>query len=732
MLQRANRVVNNTFFIIIAIQFILVGSQSICKGSAVNGGESVILQAGEIEEKIGTKDHVLPHPRQIRWQERELTAFVHFTVNTFTDREWGDGGEKPTIFNPSELDVKQWVDVFKKAGMKMVIITAKHHDGFCLWPSKFTEHSVKNSPYRNGKGDIVGELAKACREAGLELGIYLSPWDRNHADYGTDEYLIYFRKQLRELLTEYGDIAEVWFDGANGGTGYYGGANENRKIDRRTYYDWPTTRAMVRQLQPNACMFSDAGPDCRWVGNENGFAGETCFSMLRCDEFYPGSPNYRQLTQGHIDGTHWVPAECDVSIRPGWFYHAAQDDRIKSLEHLLDIYYGSVGRNGQLLLNIPPDRRGLIHENDVKRLEEFRKVLDRTFDENFAAGTRVIASNTRGLKKMYGPSNLTDDSTETIWATDNGVTTAELVFDLGKKKTFNVIMVQEYIKKGQRIQKFEVEAWDGKRWKKIADETTIGYKRLLRIGDVTAAKVRLKITKATDCPILSNFGLYRMPVRLSEPGITRNRQGMVNIRCQSPGPAIRYTLDGTLPTMASNEYTTPFPLPKGGLVKARAFIAAAGEKSSIVQARFDVCKAKWKVVFVDDYVSGFEAEKAIDGNPSTMWHTKWQGDLKSHPHEIQVDLGETLELAGFTYAPRSDGNISGIVNRYDLYTSMDGRDWIKRVDSREFSNIKNNPVKQSVNFGQTIKAKFIRFVSLSEVAGDSWVSMSELGVITGK
>ena len=274
------------------------------------------VQQLEQEKIIGTKAHVLPHPRQIRWQERELTAFVHFTVNTFTDREWGDGAEKPSIFDPSELDVKQWVKTFKDSGMKMVIITAKHHDGFCLWPSKYTEHSVKNSPYKNGKGDVVGELEAACREAGLDFGVYLSPWDRNHADYAKAEYLSYFRSQLRELLTQYGDIAEVWFDGANGGTGYYGGANEDRRIDRKTYYDWPNTRAIVRKLQPMACMFSDAGPDCRWVGNERGFANETCWSMLRRDEFYPGCPNYKELTSGHKDGTHWVPVECDVSI-PG-------------------------------------------------------------------------------------------------------------------------------------------------------------------------------------------------------------------------------------------------------------------------------------------------------------------------------------------------------------------------------------------------------------------------------
>ena len=485
----------------IILLFILL--LSLCNGC--------LEQTSQIDEKIGTKNHVMPHPRQVRWQERELTAFVHFTVNTFTDKDWGDGTESPEVFNPSKLDVRQWVEVFKSAGMKMVIITAKHHDGFCLWPSEYTEHSVKNSPYKNGKGDVIGELAQACREAGLEIGIYLSPWDRNHADYGSGKYITYYRNQLKELLARYGDIAEVWFDGANGGTGYYGGANEHRTIDSKTYYDWPNTCAIVRRLQPDACMFSDAGPDCRWVGNEKGFADKTCWSMLRRDEFYPGRPNCTELTQGHPDGTHWVPAECDVSIRPEWFYHSSEDDKVKSLEHLLDIYYGSVGRNGLLLLNVPPDRRGLIHKNDIKRLREFRMVMDQTFDEDLAFGAKVTASNIRGHKKVYSPSNLTDSNKETFWATDNGVTTAELIFDLGRTKTFNVIMIQEYIKQGQRIGAFEVDAWDGTHWKKIASETTIGYKRLIRLSDTKTSEVRLRINKATDCPVLSNFALYRAP-----------------------------------------------------------------------------------------------------------------------------------------------------------------------------------------------------------------------------
>ncbi len=322
----------------------------------------------------------LPAERQLKWHDLEFYAFVHFNMNTFTDMEWGTGGESPELFNPTELDCRQWARVCKEAGMKGIILTAKHHDGFCLWPSEFTEHSVISSPWKEGKGDVVQELAEACKEYGLKLGLYLSPWDRNHAEYGTDAYLTYFRNQLTELMTNYGEVFEVWFDGANGGTGYYGGANEERRVDRETYYDWPNTRQIVRDLQPNAVMFSDAGPGVRWVGNEAGWAGETNWSILRRDEFYPGSPNYKDLTSGHEDGTHWVPAEVDVSIRPGWYYHQSEDHKVRSVKELVDIYYHSIGRNASFLLNFPVDRRGLIHENDVEQLMKMVEVIKRDME----------------------------------------------------------------------------------------------------------------------------------------------------------------------------------------------------------------------------------------------------------------------------------------------------------------------------------------------------------------
>ncbi|HYW81463.1 MAG TPA: alpha-L-fucosidase [Thermoguttaceae bacterium] len=455
----------------------------------------------------------LPTERHLRWHEMEYYGFIHFTVNTFTDKEWGYGDESPTIFNPTDLDPRQWAEVARKAGMKALIITAKHHDGFCLWPSKYTEHSVKNSPWKNGKGDVVGELAAACKANGLRLGVYLSPWDRNHPDYGTPKYIEYYRNQMQELLSNYGDVCEVWFDGANGGDGYYGGARETRRIDNRTYYDWPNTWKIVRQRQPMAVMFSDGGPDIRWVGNESGLGSETNWATIRRAEFAPGVADRKALANGQVDGTHWVPAEVDVSIRPGWFYHAAQDDQVKSLDHLLDIYYSSVGNGCNLLLNIPPDRRGRFHEIDCARLIKLREVLDATFKEDLAKGKQVVASNVRGDDPQFAAANVTDGDRNTYWAADNDVSTAQLTLDLAKPTAINHIRLQEPIRLGQRIEGFAVDAQVDGQWKTIAEGTTIGPRRILRTETVETDAVRLRITASRACPLLSTLELYRGPAK---------------------------------------------------------------------------------------------------------------------------------------------------------------------------------------------------------------------------
>lgn len=458
----------------------------------------------------------VPSMRQLMWQNMEFCGFVHFTVNTFTDKEWGYGDEPESVFNPTDFDAGEMVRIAKNAGMKGIVLTAKHHDGFCLWPSKLTEHSVKRSPWKNGGGDVVKEFADACALQGMKFGVYLSPWDRNNTSYGTPAYIDFYRGQLTELLTNYGNIFEVWFDGANGGGGFYGGARATRTIDRRTYYDWPGTWKLVRQLQDNAVMFSDVGPDLRWVGNENGVAGETCWSSYtpvgeHGDEPAPGYVRSELGEQGQPDGKYWLPAECDVSIRPGWFYHPAEDTLVKSPETLYNLYFESVGRNASLLLNVPPDRRGRFDDADIHALMGLRKLLDETFSHDLAKGARVEASNVRSNDPRFGASNVVDDDSSNYWATDDSITSGKLTLSFGEPKTFNVIMLQEYIPLGQRIGKFSVEISNGEGWKTVAGGTTIGHKRLLRIPALTATKVRLNILQSKPCPTLSRIGLFRSP-----------------------------------------------------------------------------------------------------------------------------------------------------------------------------------------------------------------------------
>jgi alpha-L-fucosidase len=401
----------------------------------------------------------VPSARQLRWHELEFYGFLHFTVNTFTDKEWGYGDESPAVFNPTDFDAEQIVSAAQAAGMRGLILTCKHHDGFCLWPSQYTEHSVKHSPWKNGRGDVVREISEACRRHGLKFGVYLSPWDRNHRDYAKPEYLGYFRNQLRELLTGYGPIFEIFFDGANGGDGYYGGARETRLIDRATYYDWPATWQLVRRLQPDACMFSDAGPDVRWVGNERGIAGETCWATSNIEDFIPGRADEGRLNRGDRPGTHWAPAEADVSIRPGWFYHAAEDDKVRSPENLVDIYFASVGRGASMLLNLPIDRRGRLPEKDVASLLEFRRLLDETFDRNLARGARISATNLRGNSHdaRFLPVNVLDGNRHTYWATGDQIKTPALTLDFGREITFNVVRLREYLPLGQRVEAFALD-----------------------------------------------------------------------------------------------------------------------------------------------------------------------------------------------------------------------------------------------------------------------------------
>ncbi len=434
----------------------------------------------------------IPTRSQLAWQKLEYYAFIHFGMNTFTGHEWGEGRALADEFNPTAFDARQWARVVKDAGMKGIIITAKHHDGFCLWPSATTEYSVKNSKWGDGKGDVLKELSAAAREYGLKFGVYISPWDRNHPLYGTPKYNQIYKQQWRELLTNYGPVFESWLDGAN----------DNKK---RMVYDFGGFFSTIKRVQPDTIIFSDAGPDIRWVGNERGIAGETNWSTRDNEGSFPGFADEKALNVGDENGTSWIPAECDVSIRPGWFYHAEEDTKLKSVDQLMNIWLGSVGRNCNLLLNIGVDRRGLVNENDIARLMEFKVAREKAFAANLAKG-KITASNSRG--NMFGAANVLDDSFDTYWTTADGVKNASLTLDLVRQTDIDTVVLQENIALGQRIKAFAVQSWNGAEFATVSKATTIGYKRILRFNRTRTDKIRIVIEDAKASPVISTVRLY--------------------------------------------------------------------------------------------------------------------------------------------------------------------------------------------------------------------------------
>ena len=459
----------------------------------------------------------IPSARQLLWHELETYAFLHFTVNTFTGREWGYGDEDPNLFNPAAFDADSILESLAAGGMKAVILTCKHHDGFCLWPSKTTSHSVRSSKWRGGQGDVVRDVAEAARRRGMRFGVYVSPWDRNTGSYGTPAYVQMYRAQLRELLTDYGPIAEVWHDGANGGDGYYGGAKEKRNIDKKSYYGWPQTWDLVRSLQPEAVIFSDVGPDIRWVGNERGIAGETCWATYDPvgedgGPASPGNVNAKASPTGTPHGSRWLPAECDVSIRPGWFWHAEETSRVKSPRQLFDLYFQSVGRGASFLLNVPPDRRGLIDPADATSLQGFGALLRQTFRVDLAAGSKVTASSVRDKGKEFRAANMVEGGVARYWMTEENVHTAEAVLEWKRPVTFNVMRLREQIALGQRVEGFQIDTWQDGDWRKAGEGTSIGACRLLRAGaNLTTTRVRLRILQSAAPPAISEFSLHLAP-----------------------------------------------------------------------------------------------------------------------------------------------------------------------------------------------------------------------------
>jgi alpha-L-fucosidase len=608
----------------------------------------------------------VPTERQVKWHEQEIYGFIHFGPNTFAGREWGFGDDKTDIFNPTDFSADQIVQTIRDGGLKGVILTAKHHDGYCLWPSKFTEHSVKNSPWKGGKGDVVKDVSEACRKYGVKFGVYVSPWDRNHADYGQDGYVKYYHDTIRELTSDYGPIFEMWFDGACGGDGWYGGKKGNRKIEYNTYYDWKGIRDIIRKNQPDCAIwcgqYNEGGrtiwADARWGGSEGGDVHDPCWNAMST----AGGSNWGG---GQRDGDAWCSAEGDVSIRPGWFYHANQDGKVKSPEHLMRIYLSCVGRGANLILNLPPDKRGRLHDNDVASLKLFGEHLKNTFSVNLACDARLEASNVRGADPVnYGPAKLIDADRWSAWVSDDVTKTPEVMVNLAGEKTFNMIRLREDIRLGQRVDEVAVDAWQNGAWREIAKAQSIGACRLWRVNEVKTDKVRIRVTRAAVCPALSDFGLYFEP-----------------------------------------------PVPKGS--------PNTGTQAKLID------RSKWKVTTSSDN-PGTSPDRAIDGKPDTFWQSA--GENKAGlPAWMAIDLGDMKKISGMTHLTRKDGQDHGKIDRYLVEASKDGKTWSK-VAEGEFANIKVNPVEQRVDFAKPVQGRFIRLTAMHVVAGD-YIAVAELNVI---
>lgn len=471
-----------------------------------------ILATDTEEDVIRKAASIRPTARQLAWQELEITGFLHFGINTFTGKEWGDGTESVALFNPTDLDTDQWVRVAQEAGIKLLILTAKHHDGFCLWPTHTTDYSIRNSPYKDGKGDILKELSESCKKYGMKLGVYLSPWDRNAASYGTDEYNKMFMNQLQEVLTQYGTIDEVWFDGANGE-----GPN-----GKKQEYDWASYYGLIRELQPEA-VIAVMGPDVRWVGTETGYGRDTEWSVVPLDNLDQNKitensqqqmnikplGNMQEKDLGsrdkirHAKGLVWYPAETDVSIRPGWFYHEEENSKVKTPEKLLDIYFNSVGKNGVLLLNIPPTKEGKIHDADHKALKGWKEMRENIFSKNLLTdeGTTLTIDEHKIVQKT--------EQERTYWTTlsEEG-STMQFEYTLTEPKEFDLMDIREPIAFGQRVENFSIEAYVDGEWKVLGTGTTIGYKRILELPRTHTDRIRITISQARLNPKISYIGIY--------------------------------------------------------------------------------------------------------------------------------------------------------------------------------------------------------------------------------
>lgn len=655
---------------------------------------------------------VVPTPSQVNWQRMEFYGFIHFGLNTFTGREWGYGDENPRIFNPTDFNASDIVSTFKKGGMKGMIYTAKHHDGFCAWPTKSTDHNITKSPWKNGKGDVVKEFALACKKHGIKFGTYLSPWDRNNAEYGREGYLDVYYKQIRELLTNYGPVFEIWFDGANGGDGYYGGAREKRNIgDAEKYYNFEKIVEMIRNIQPN-CIIWGAGHygDARWGGSEKGHVNYPHWSTVGLQEGGGGT--------GKRGGERWVPAEGDTTINhAGWFWHQGQSSRVKSPEELMQVWFDSVGRGANLILNVAADKTGRLDPEDVKSLMEFKELRDKLYARDYALGATVTASQTRGNDKKFAPSNMTDGNMETYWAVEDDNLTPTAFITLPKPATFDVIRLREQIRLGQRVDSFNIDAFINGKWVCIDNGgKTIGNQVMRRLNrPITAQKLRLRITGSQATPCISEFSLFRQPAGAVRPSIFRRGDNLIIL---ADGKSkILYTTDGSEPKEGSSVYSQGAKFAESGTVKARCQFAN-GKLGPVTQAKFGISKTGWKV---KTSTSG-NAAAAIDDNPETSWFAKAEA-----PQSFVVDMGRPYQVSSFSYLPRQDGKTYGMTDKYQFEVSPDGKTWTKAAEG-EFSNLRANPIEQSVNLKNVNgPVRYFRFTGTNSLDGNS-ASAAEINV----
>ena len=672
---------------------------------------SAALSAASLSAQTPAPVGPVPTKAQLAWQELETYAFVHFGLNTFNDLEWGYGDTPSSTFAPELLDVEQWVRTFKRAGMKGVILTAKHHDGFCLWPTKTTDYSVKNSPWKGGKGDLVGDLSRACKKYGLKFGLYLSPWDRNNVGYGKEAYQKIYHEQIRELSTQYGQLFEFWFDGANGGTGYYGGAREARQIDPKSYYGYHVAAEILYRNNPEMMIFGGTEPTIRWIGNERGWAGQTNWAMYDYDK----EKHHTEAQWGMRDAKHWLPGEVDVSVRPGWFYHAREDQQVRSVANLVNLYYQSVGRNANLLLNFPIDLRGKVPAQDSINIVAWHDHLKAGFRHNLLSGASVQASSQR-TGKAFAPQQLLDGQANTYWAAAEGSGEVNLTFTLPRAAQINNLMLQEPIALGQRVARFRVETAgaDGQ-FRPIDTQdslTTIGYKRLLRFRPVEAKQLRVTVLESRGPVLLSEVAAYLVPEVLEAPSVRRDSRDSLYLTSLSRDAKLEYALLTGGKQGPWQTYTRPVYLP-GDHVELVARVSTEVNKDK-PELRYRSGYSSSQ--FVTPGLSPAQHFALFDGSGRT--ETRLGKGVRS----LAIEFPEARPLTRFVYTPSQQRDAQGHIQGYELY--VDG----KRVAAGEFANIRNNPIPVAVDFPAGTKGQTLRLVVTKLVGDVEQVNIGDLAV----